>query len=321
MVRVLALLLLLSLACTAPGEPTPLAPGCFAFGVFGDGPYRSWEVARFRRVLADVNRSDIAWLVHVGDIFSYPCSDRHYQELRATMNAVQHPVVYTPGDNEWADCHGRLHGGYAPLERLAELRRTFFAQPGTTLGALPMRVVAQAAEPGFSEFVENVRWTRGGFVFATVDMVGSDNATEPFRGRTAADDSAVVRRTAAAIAWMDEAFEVAAADGASGVVLAMHGDPGFRTGRARPGFGGFVSRLRRHAADFDGPVLLVHGDSHIYRVDHPLRRFDREAPMESFTRLCTMGSPDIGWVRVVVDSVAGQVVSFEPRRVPWWRLW
>jgi hypothetical protein len=35
--------------------------------------------------------------------------------------------------------------------------------------------------------------------------------------------------------------------------------------------------------------------------------------LENFTRLETFGSPDIGWVRVVVDSVAGRVVEIEPR--------
>jgi hypothetical protein len=39
--------------------------------------------------------------------------------------------------------------------------------------------------------------------------------------------------------------------------------------------------------------------------------------LENFTRLETFGSPDIGWVRVVVDTVAGRVVEFEPRLMRW----
>ena len=38
------------------------------------------------------------------------------------------------------------------------------------------------------------------------------------------------------------------------------------------------------------------------------------------TRLETFGSPDIGWVRVVVDSVSGEF-SFEPRIMRRWWLW
>lgn len=60
-------------------------------------------------------------------------------------------------------------------------------------------------------------------------------------------------------------------------------------------------------------MLLIHGDTHEYTVDHPLRRAGTGEALENFTGLETYGSPDIGWVRVVVDSVAGRVVEFEPR--------
>ena len=37
----------------------------------------------------------------------------------AGFPAVADPVVYTPGDNEWTDCHRASAGGYLPTERLA----------------------------------------------------------------------------------------------------------------------------------------------------------------------------------------------------------
>ena len=40
----------------------------------------------------------------------------------------------------------------------------------------------------------------------------------------------------------------------------------------------------------------------------------------SYQPLETFGSPDIGWVRVVVDSVAGRIVAFESRLMPRWLL-
>ncbi|HEU4364505.1 MAG TPA: metallophosphoesterase [Candidatus Krumholzibacteria bacterium] len=311
----------LMVSCTMPQEPAPLPPGCFAFGVFGDGPYRIWEGGRFRRVVKDVNRADVTWFVHVGDIFWYPCSDEHYADQLAAMNAIRHPVVYTPGDNEWADCHEGIAGGYAPLERLERLRRTFYADPAQSLGAAPMRVESQSADPAFAEFVENARWTRGGFMCVTVHLVGSDNGLDDFPARTAADDSAVVRRASAATAWIEEAFAIARADSLHGVIIAMHAEPGFGRFGSPPGFGGFVLRLREMVESFDGQVLVVHGDAHEYRVDHPLRRGDREVPVENFTRIGTFGSPDIGWVRVVVDSVNGEIVSAEPRLISRWWLW
>jgi len=304
-------------ACSDRSTPLPrveqLPPNSFAFGVFGDGPYGPREVARFRRVLEDVNRSDVQWLLHVGDILWYPCSDSAFTDRLVAMNSIDRAVVYTPGDNEWADCHTRREGRYAPLDRLASLRRIFFSRPTQSLGRHPIPLESQAQGPLFAEFPENARWTYGGFVFATIHVVGSRNGGEPFRGRTAANDAEVARRTRAAIAWLDEAFAKARAVSAKGLVLAIHGDIGFheRSGSGRA-YAEFAERLRTNVAGFPGPVLLIHGDSHIQRVDQPLRDGEGRA-YPNFTRLETFGSPDIGWVRVVVDTVAGRVTTYETR--------
>jgi len=302
-----------------PPPPPPLPAGCFAFGVFGDGPYRIWEVRRFNRVVADVDRAGLACLLHVGDIFWYPCSDGSYQAQLNRMKAIRCPVVYTPGDNEWSDCFDRIAGSHQPLERLAHLRATFFADPGRSLGANPISLRSQGEEPAFAEFVENARWVQGRFVFATIHIVGRESETVDFKGRSAADDEERARRTVAALAWMEEAFRVAREDSLSGVVLAMHADPGLaRRPGPRAGYEAFVDRLEDLTREFARPVLLVHGDGHALAVDHPLHDRVTGEPLANFTRLETFGSPDIGWVRVVVDSVAGRIVEIEPRPMRHW---
>lgn len=299
-----------------PGAAGPPPPDAFAFGVFGDGPYYFWEEGPFARMIEDVNRADLAWLLHVGDILDGSCSDEAYEKRHRQFATIRHPVIYTPGDNEWTDCH--QGGGYDPLDRLASLRRTFFGEPGWSLGARRMMLETQATDSTVAEFVENVRWAYGGLVFATVHLVGSENGLEVFPGRTLASDAEVERRTAAAVAWLDAAFAAARADSAWGVVLALHGNPGLAPQDSRRGYYAFVQALDRHVAAFDGQVLLIHGDSHTQRVDHPL--VDAAGtPYPHFTRLETFGSPDIGWIRVVVDSAAGRFVQFEPRRIRgWW---
>jgi hypothetical protein len=273
-------------------------------------------------VIEEANRADLEWFLHVGDILWFPCSEGAYSEQREAMNRIRHPVVYTPGDNEWADCHEDIAGAFQPLDRLERIRATFFAHPGTSLGGRAMALESQSAEPAFREFVENARWVRGGFVFATIHMVGSGNASAPFAGRSPADDQEVARRTDAALAWLEEAFALARSEQLKGVVLAMHGDPGLeRAPEARAGYVEFVGRLEELVKGFAGSVLLIHGDSHEQRVDHPLRDRETGDTLLHFTRLETYGSPDIGWVRVVVDSLAGQIVAYEPRLMPWWRLW
>jgi len=301
----------------------PLPPGSFAFGVFGDGPYRAWEMGRFQRVLEDANQADLQWFLHVGDILWYPCSNEVFGDRFYRLNQLRHPVIYTPGDNEWADCHEAIAGRYQPLDRLQHLRARFFPNPGTSFGGRAMVVTTQGQDSAFSAFVENVRWQFGGFLFATMHMVGSGNASRPFEGRTAADDAEVAARTRAAMAWMEETFRIAQSEGLKGVVLAIHGDPGLEDYPAEvyASYTTWVQRLEELVKGFEGQVLLIHGDSHELLTDHPLRDRVTGQPLSNFTRLETYGSPDIGWVRVVVDSVAGRFAAFEPRLVSRWVLW
>jgi hypothetical protein len=197
-----------------------------------------------------------------------------------------------------------------------------------------MELESQSEDSSFAEYVENARWRFGGFVFATIHMVGSGNVfatihmvgsgnvLEPFPGRSSADDQEVADRTEAALVWLEQAFEIARSNDLIGVVLAVHGNSGLeRDPAAWPGFEEFVDRLEELVKGFEGSVLFIHGDSHIQRVDHPLRDLETGEVLPNFTRLETYGSPDIGWVRVVVDSVAGRFVEFEPRLMPRWWLW
>ncbi len=311
----------LAAAC-APPAPAPLPPNTFAFGVFGDAPYRSWELGRVKRLIDDANNAQLQWLLHVGDLLWYPCSDAALGDRLQLMSTVRSPVVYTPGDNEWADCHEEIAGRFQPLDRLQRIRRTFFAQPRQSLGGHSMPVESQSENAAWSEFVENARWRFGGFLFVTIHMVGSSNALEPFPGRTPADDAEVARRTEAALDWLDAAFAVATSDSLAGVIVAMHGDPGLgRPREVRRGYERLIDRLVHRVSSFSGSVLLIHGDSHTYRVDQPLRRRGTADVLANFSRLVTFGSPDVGWVRVVVDSVAGRIVGYEPRVMPRRLLW
>jgi hypothetical protein len=71
-----------------------------------------------------------------------------------------------------------------------------------------------------------------------------------------------------------------------------------------------LATLARETLGFDGEVLLVHGDTHRFRVDSPLRDPATGAPVTNFTRAEVFGSPGMNWVRIRVAEEAGQV-SFE----------
>ena len=165
---------------------------------------------QFRVVMQDMAAHDLSWVLHVGDIFWRPCSEEMYRRHLGWFNELPHPVIYTPGDNEWANCWEPGSGAYTPLGRLDRIRAMFFEDPTGSLGGRNLPLVSQGGQPPFPELVENARWTAQGIVFATVHLVGSRNARDPFPGRTAADDRESRQRTDAAATWIGEAFAEAA---------------------------------------------------------------------------------------------------------------
>lgn len=102
----------------------------FQFAVIGDQQYNAESEAQFPRLMEDIDRSDVEFVIHVGDFkpgASVPCDDALFRSRKQQFDASHHPFIYTPGDNEWTDCHNPKAGGFDPLERLAKLREIFFA--------------------------------------------------------------------------------------------------------------------------------------------------------------------------------------------------
>ena len=137
-----------------------------------------------------------------------------------------------------------------------------------------------------------------------------------FPARTPADDAAGRRRTEAAAAWTREAFAEAARTNARAVVVGFQANMGLENPRDdyRNAFEPFLTTVEQEAARFGHPVLLIHGDGHVYIVDHPLRA-------KNLTRMQVPGSPLVGWVRVTVRSNATNPFAFEQHVVPRWKYW
>jgi hypothetical protein len=68
--------------------------------------------------------------------------------------------------------------------------------------------------------------------------------------------------------------------------------------------------LEQETVAFGKPVVYVHGDTHIFRVDKPLFGSTSRRSIENFTRVATFGYPDTHWVRAVVDPQDPHVLSF-----------
>lgn len=300
----------------ATARPEQRAGHGYTFALLGDTPYGDAQRAEFPALVDDINDDEKVRLVlHAGDIKtgSSPCDDARFADRVSLYETFEDPFVFTPGDNEWTDCHRAGAGRYLPTERLAAVREAFYPEPGRTLGRREMKVETQADDPAHPAYVENVRFTRRDVVFASVHVVGSENDLEPWSGLAGGDRPAerlaeFAAREAAALDWIDETFDEAEAarggKGAAGVLLLMQAEP-----TPTPGFQRIRDRIARRAAAFGKPVLLAHGDEHVYEVEPAY------AGVANLTRLETFGDTATEWLRVTVDPKSREVFSWEPRSV------
>lgn len=287
--------------------------------VVGDQPYDTLQAPGWRRLLGAIDRERADVVVHVGDFTGFLCTDSVFAERLAEFRRVAHPLVFTPGDNDWTDCH---RNGRDPAERLAVLRRDFLAGD-SSLGRRRVALVRQSADPAWRDYRENVRWSMGGVVFATLHVVGSNNN----RGRTAAADSEFVARDAADRAWLRLAFEAARREDARGLALFFQANPferprpprGAPPGTPAPpgGFDALLAEFRALAAAYPRPIAVVHGDTHYYRVDKPFRDDSTGAlVLPHVTRIETFGSPDTHGLVLTVAPTATELFRVAPLLAP-----
>jgi hypothetical protein len=183
-------------------------------------------------------------------------------------------------------------------------------------------VTSQAeVDPANAQYVENVMWTKGDVVFATFNITGSNNDKAPWglplgpnsqNYPTQAQEQQT--RAQATSAWLQRTFD--RAKSAKAVVLAFQADmwDGTLANRATTidGYDAIVTQIGTLAAQFGKPVLLLEGDSHVFRIDTP---FTPSSPLfvlhpntpvaPNVTRLVVNGSASrTEYVRLTIDPSA-----------------
>jgi hypothetical protein len=215
----------------------PTRDSSTTLAVIGDIPYGDALIAEFPQDIREINADrDVSRVIHLGDIKngSSRCDTSYFLHRFDDFQTFADPLVYTPGDNEWTDCHRANNGAYNPVERLGVIRDLFFAHPGRTLGREADRVTYQSrAHP------ENVLWRQRGVVYGSVHVVGSkDDHAVWFTDRTDASGAPVpetrketgqrvreyTKREAANLDWLDTLFDVAERTRAPGLVIGMQAD-------------------------------------------------------------------------------------------------
>jgi hypothetical protein len=323
------------LACALADQGADHPASRFSFALWGDMPYaKNGDDDRIPALIADINAAGVRFSIFDGDIKdgSSLCDDAQYTNVVDRFNTFRTPMIYVPGDNEWTDCHRTNNGGYNNLERLAFVRTSFFSSP-KSFGR--RRMVLEHQGPLSGPYSENTRWTYGKVAFIGLNVPGSNNnkvnSDDECTGKSArslqdcADDNAeYAERDAANIAFLKETFQQAEDAHDIGVMIVMQADPSFDlpetedfNERTQPGYDGyddFLAALVEETNHFDGQVVLVHGDTHFFKVDKPL--IDQAHLIKNFTRVETFGSPNVHWIEVTVDSRNPNVFSFEPMLVP-----
>jgi hypothetical protein len=347
-----ATLALLFLAGAAMGqssiaaEPPSAAPMTLA--VFGDWPYKRVLLDSASLLIDSINADpQVELVLHLGDIHagSQPCTgaglvpapltaDPLWNErILALFQRINAPLVYTPGDNEWTDCHAPKAGSSGdPLQELGAVRRLFFARPGQSLGAHPRRLLSQAqafdpTHPGDAQFVENARWEASRIMFVTVNLPGSDNDTVPWSGsfaNPAAQAAEVAGRTSADLRWLAGAFRLAKQHGDAAVVIATQADmlntrPDPAEGDRLDAYQPIVRALADMAVEFGRPVLLLNGDSHHFVADRPLAdpdsptgRIHHVRPVPNLQRIAVQGSTSAPaeWLRLTIDPTRSDLFTW-----------
>jgi hypothetical protein len=303
---------------TAVADPSPTASGeggpKFDIALIGDLPYnelQELQELQTQNLFEELDREKLAFITHDGDIKSgsSACTNDVYKRELDRFESSRNSLFYTPGDNEWTDCHRPPNPSPEeadPLNRLELIRDTFF----TTDESLGQKTIP--LERQSEEYPENARWERGGITFATLHVVGSNNNRPAADRPSIGNEEEYQARNAANLEWLRGTFARARAENSPAVMLVIQANV-FEGDNAEPsGFAEFKATLEEETARFKKPVVLVHGDSHTFRIDKP-RIFERR--LTNFTRVETFGSPDVHWVRAEVDTRDPEVFTFQPEIV------
>jgi Calcineurin-like phosphoesterase len=279
----------------------------FTIATLGDTAYGKPEEVypQYEKLISTINDLKPDLVIHVGDTKSGSthCSDEMLAAQLAYLNSFEAPLLYSPGDNEWTDCHRKAAGEFKPLERLARIRTTYFTDATKSFGKAKVDVTSQAADG----YPENARMTHKGVLFITAHVPGSNNNFEIRDPEAVAEFFA---RDKANIKWINDSF--AAAGDAKAIVIGMQANmfeadwntAGDETWMRHSGFMNVGNAIMENAAKFGKPVLLVYGDSHTYSSGRP---FPTKAP--NVISLQVPGEKQMHAVSVTIDTETTGVFS------------
>ncbi|MGB0505570.1 MAG: metallophosphoesterase [Pikeienuella sp.] len=273
-------------AFSAAVPSAAITDSSFSFVVIGDTPYNDDDQKMLDTAVAKLKIDRPPFVIHVGDYKKgkAPCDDEYdekFKKLIDDITSASIPVVYTPGDNEWADCDRTDFNDPSPapvseLGRLEHLRTNFLIRrekPNLTM------FKPQTEVPGGEGLVENSMWQHQGVRFATLHVVDGNGRNYVNYYKDSLDRAAKTadERDRANLGWLAQTFEAATIAEDKAVVISMQADPiqvdaNFIGTDCESKASKYVNEcdlfvnlrraIREHSISFKGHVLLVHGDTY-----------------------------------------------------------
>ena len=284
-----------------------------------------------------INDSNAPFAFHAGDVKSgrQPCyTSKYFDRFEQLANSLDMPVVFTPGDNDWTDCHNDIESFRWTTQKhaLENVRDRFYSNrddAGPILGSNTDAWSIQVTTEENANYPELQRFMYNEIMFVVVHVVGGNNNRQttcfnwfdtsfscPFslfltdlccfgaRWEYNARNSKVNE-------FLQQSFGVAAGAGAKGVVVLAQAaifnldDEPFE--RFTDGFFDFWHTLRTETLSFGKPVVYVHGDAHRFKDYIP----DIDGVPSNLQALMVPGADEVGWVEATINPDASPVFSFE----------
>jgi len=296
--------------------------------LIADVPQWPAAEAQMTALFDSINAQQVSLIVHAGGIKgdTESCGDAVLGARLRVLDDSPLPLLYVPGETDWAECQKPINGRFDAVERLNRLRELFFPIDNT-LGRRTLPVVRQSDQAMFRSFRENVRLVIGDVLVVGLNLPGDNNHYRSEGGRNGEFED----RREANRQWLSRAFSVAAQRDLPGIVVIAHADPlfgngwekygkpslldGFLRRKSRDGYLEFKRQLRELATKYAGQVLLVHASDNGFSVDKPLRDASGKV-VNNFTRVALpIGTPS-RWTELVITPDTRSVFQVELQDAP-----
>jgi len=306
-------------------------PARYAFAVVANALTSQPDEASAQRLVDAIGRDpQLAFTVYDGNLKGAheSCADQLYERRHDILDASRVPLVFVPGEHDWATCGMSGPGAYDPAERLDFLRQEFFAD-SNSLGQNRLTLTRESEVSRFRPYRENVRWQLGDTVFIGLNAPDGNNHYLNAGGRNGEFEDRVIANGF----WLEHAAEYARRRNARAIVIFMQGNAmhehserpdrfaWLRFHRApRDGYVELRRSLVRLAQAFRGPVIIVSSDdaklAHGFTIDQPLRN-EKGTRIENVTRIAfSLRDPRTQWLQVDADMTRNTPLRVSVRDVP-----